>query len=87
MVLSFLFFFGCSYYKPRRKKFSKLRDAIWNVGSMTSRSNELAQKLRKRKNEYCVRAETKWIGNKSKEIGDGYKILYPEKRVEEMELV
>lgn len=54
---------------------------------MTSRSNELAQKLRKRKNEYCVRAETKWIGNKSKEIGDGYKILYPEKRVEEMELV
>ena len=47
-----------------------------NVGSLTDRSRELADLMERRKvNILCVQ-ETRWKGNKSKEVGEGYKLIY-----------
>jgi exonuclease III len=40
----------------------------WNAGTLTDRSRELAEVLKRRKvNIFCVQ-ETKWKGEKTKEI-------------------
>lgn len=61
--------------KPRGGMVGKLRVATWNAGIMTGRSREFAGILRRRVNIACVQ-ETKWRGNKVKEIWDEYKMLY-----------
>ena len=47
-----------------------------NIGSMTGRGRELADLMRKRKIDVLCVQETRWKGNKAKELGDGYKLLY-----------
>ncbi|KAK6730159.1 hypothetical protein RB195_006927 [Necator americanus] len=52
-----------------------VRLATLNVGTLTGRSRELADSLRKRVDICCVH-ETCWKGSKSRELGDGYKFIY-----------
>ncbi|KAK6755298.1 hypothetical protein RB195_013961 [Necator americanus] len=50
--------------------------ATLNVGTLTGRSRELADSLRKRRVDICCVQETRWKGSKSRELGDGYKLIY-----------
>ena len=43
---------------------------------MNGRGRELADLMRKRKVDALCVQETRWKGNKAKELGDGYKIFY-----------
>jgi hypothetical protein len=47
---------------------------------MTGRSRELADSLKDRKVDIACVQETKWVGAKSKEIGEGYKLIYNGKK-------
>jgi len=54
----------------------RVRIGAWGVGTLTGKSRELAEVLRRRKvNIFCVK-EIKWKGEKAKEIRVGYKIMY-----------
>lgn len=61
----------------RRVGLKKLvRIGTLNIGSMTGKSREIADLMaRRRINILCVQ-ETRWRGNKAKEIGEGYKLIY-----------
>lgn len=71
---------------PGRRRLNKLarshpssrptRIATFNVGSLTGRAAELADKLRRRKIDICTLQETRWVGAKSKNLGSGYKLLF-----------
>ena len=50
--------------------------ATLNVGSMTGRSGEIAQLMRKKSLQVLCVQETKWKGSKAREIGAGYKLYY-----------
>ena len=53
-----------------------VRIGTLNVGSMTGRSRELADlMMRRRINILCVQ-ETRWKGNKARELGEGCKLIY-----------
>ncbi|XP_050674366.1 craniofacial development protein 2-like [Leptidea sinapis] len=54
----------------------KLRIANLNVGSMTGRSSELSEVLLRRRVNICCIQETRWKGSKSRDIGNGFKLLY-----------
>ena len=61
--------------RARLKKIAQ-RVGSLNVGSMTGRSREVADVMKRRKiNILCVQ-ETRWHGNKARELGDGYKLFY-----------
>ena len=47
-----------------------------NVGTMTGKDRELAEMMVKRKVYILCVQETKWKGNKARNIGDGFKIVY-----------
>jgi len=53
-----------------------LRAATINIGTLTGRTRELADILRRRRVDVACIQETKWKGSKAREIGDGYKLLY-----------
>lgn len=53
-----------------------LRWATLNVGSMTGKGRELAALMKKRRIEVLCVQETRWKGDKARELGDGYKIYY-----------
>ncbi|XP_058008954.1 uncharacterized protein LOC131183079 [Hevea brasiliensis] len=55
----------------------RIKVGTWNVGSLTGKLMELVDTLeRKRVNIACIQ-ETKWIGEKSKEVGNsGYKLWF-----------
>jgi len=59
----------------RRSEFVNLRLALWNIGSLTSKSIELVKALHRRKISITCIQETKWVGAKAMEI-DGYKLWY-----------
>lgn len=47
-----------------------------NVGTMTGRGREVVELMKMRRvNILCVQ-ETRWKGNKAKELGEGYKLYY-----------
>lgn len=54
----------------------KLRMSSWNVGSLNGRTTELAIIMKKRNIDIMGVQETKWKGAKSKQLTDGYKLLY-----------
>ncbi|XP_046976378.1 uncharacterized protein LOC124542478 [Vanessa cardui] len=58
------------------KDFDKLRLASWNLGTMTGRSTELSEILKTRQINACCVQETKWKGSKSRDIGNGYQLVY-----------
>ncbi|EYC37918.1 hypothetical protein Y032_0757g2100 [Ancylostoma ceylanicum] len=55
---------------------AKTRIATLNVGTLTGRSCELAAALENRRIDLCAVQETRWSGNKSKDIGHGFKVVY-----------
>jgi len=53
----------------------KVRIGTWNVGTLTCRSRELVEVMKRRKVNICRVQETKWKGEKAKEIRESYKII------------
>lgn len=53
----------------------KVRLASWNIGTLTGKSIELVKSLHRRKVSIACVQETKWVGEKAKEI-DGFKLWY-----------
>ncbi|KAK6765126.1 hypothetical protein RB195_025170 [Necator americanus] len=62
--------------KVRHRQQHPARLATLNVGTLIGRSRELADSLRKRRVDICCVQETRWKGSKSREFGDGYKLIY-----------
>ncbi|XP_060809063.1 uncharacterized protein LOC106136266 [Amyelois transitella] len=59
-----------------RRCAKNMRIATWNIGSLTGRSQELANTLHRRNINICCVQELKWKGSKSRDIGRGYQLLY-----------
>ncbi|KAJ0970135.1 hypothetical protein J5N97_023012 [Dioscorea zingiberensis] len=56
---------------------SRIRIGSWNIGSLTGKSMELVDTLKRRRIDIVCLQETRWIGNKAREIGNtGYKLWY-----------
>lgn len=64
--------------RDRLKKLVKLdvRIASLNVGSMTGKGREIADLMARRRIQILCVQETRWKGNKAKELGDGFKLFY-----------
>ncbi|XP_063595401.1 uncharacterized protein LOC134772363 [Penaeus indicus] len=60
---------------PKRRT-QKLKIGTINVGTMTGRGRALTGLMRRRKVDIMCVQETRWSGKKSKELGDGYKLIY-----------
>ena len=59
-----------------KKRARELRVGTLNVGTMTGRSLAIADLMKTRRvNILCVQ-ETRWMGNKARELGEGYKLIY-----------
>ena len=54
----------------------KVRVATLNIGSLSGKSREVAELLRKRNVKIGCLQETRWRGNSAREIGEGYKLFY-----------
>ena len=67
--------FGLDSHLSTQDRF-KVRVGTWNVGTLTGRSRELAEVLKRRNVNICCVQETKWKGERVSEIGVGYKIIY-----------
>ena len=69
----------CNHVEPvintRRCKQS-LRITSLNIGTMTGKSSELADLMKTRRIDVMCLQETRWGGNKARELGDGYKLFY-----------
>jgi hypothetical protein len=60
----------------KRDKEEVIRIGSLNVGTMTGRGRELVDvMIRRRIKAMCVQ-ETKWTGNSSRQLGEGYKLIY-----------
>ena len=55
---------------------NKMRVGILNVGSMTGRGRAIADLMNTRKVDVLCVQETRWRGNKARELGEGYKLIY-----------
>ena len=53
-----------------------MRTGTVNVGTMTERGREIADMMERRKIQILCVQETKWKGNKAREIGADYKLFY-----------
>ncbi|MBN3271385.1 CFDP2 protein, partial [Polyodon spathula] len=62
--------------KGPERNVKSMRVGSWNVGTMTGRGRELVETMARRKVEILCVQETKWKGNSSRHLGEGYKILY-----------
>ena len=59
-----------------KKQAQKLRFGTLNVGSMTGRGRAIADLMKERKVDVLCVQETRLTGNKAKELGDGFKLIY-----------
>ena len=57
------------------KKIVRVRVGTLNVGTMTGRGRELADLMERRKVGVLCVQETRWKGDKAKELGGGCKLL------------
>ncbi|CAH9115852.1 unnamed protein product [Cuscuta epithymum] len=56
---------------------ARLRFGTWNVGSLTGRSSEVVEVMRRRNISIMCVQETKWVGEKAREINPGgFKLWY-----------
>uniref|UniRef100_A0A914W7K1 Endonuclease/exonuclease/phosphatase domain-containing protein n=1 Tax=Plectus sambesii TaxID=2011161 RepID=A0A914W7K1_9BILA len=58
------------------KETKLLRLATLNIGILTGRSREIAEVLKRRRVDIACLQETRWKGQKSRDIGEGYKLIY-----------
>ena len=54
----------------------RVQVASWNVGTLTGKARELAASLKRRRVDVACFQETRWKGEKSRQLGDGYKLIY-----------
>lgn len=55
----------------------KMRFGTWNIGSLTGRAAEVVEVMKRRKIHIMCLQETKWVGEKAREIAPwGYKLWY-----------
>ena len=54
----------------------KLRIASLNVGTMTGKSREIVEVMKKRRVDVACVQEVRWKGERAREVGEGYKIYY-----------
>ncbi|XP_058189384.1 uncharacterized protein LOC131306970 [Rhododendron vialii] len=60
----------------------RIRLATWNIGTLTGKTRELVETMLRRWISIACFQETKWVGEKAKEIEDtGYKLYYTVKLV------
>ena len=59
-----------------KKLVQKIRASTLNVGSLTGRSRELADLMDRRKVNTLWIQETRWKGNRLKELREGCKLIY-----------
>ncbi|KAL6742029.1 hypothetical protein Aduo_015229 [Ancylostoma duodenale] len=67
---------GASRRVVKDHSVAKTRIATLNVSTLTGRSCELAAALQRRRIDLCAVQETRWSGNKSKDTGCGFKVIY-----------
>lgn len=60
----------------RSQSSSTIRMASWNLGTLTGRSQELAETLKRRNINICCIQELRWKGSKSRDLGLGYQLVY-----------
>ena len=60
----------------KKKALDPVRIGTLNVGTMNGRGREVSDMMERRKIQILLVQETRWIGNKAKEIGAGYKLFY-----------
>ncbi|VDL69797.1 unnamed protein product [Nippostrongylus brasiliensis] len=60
--------------RPRLKKL--VRIGTLNVGTLTGKTRELADLIRRKNIQVLCLQETRWKGEKAKEIGEGVKLFY-----------
>ncbi|XGW21238.1 hypothetical protein V3C99_004300, partial [Haemonchus contortus] len=60
--------------RPRPKKL--VRIGTLNVGSLTGKSREVADLMKRRNIQVLCLQETRWKGAKAREIGEGVKLFY-----------
>ena len=65
-----------SYRVTNKQGSSHLRFGSWNIGTMTGKSRELADTMRRRRIDIACVQETRWKGDKARLIGDGYKLYF-----------
>ena len=64
----------CERTQLKKRASEGLRVATMNVGTLTGRGREVVELMKMRRvSILCVR-ETRWKGNKAKELGEGYKL-------------
>lgn len=67
---------GPSSSDTPKKYLKKIRVLSWNVGTMTGKSREIVEVMKRRKvNLACVQ-EVRWKGERARDVGEGYKIYY-----------
>ena len=54
----------------------KMKIATLSVGTMNGRGREIVDVMQRKKVEILCVQETRWNGQKAKELGEGYKIYY-----------
>ncbi|KAK3570020.1 hypothetical protein QTP86_009157 [Hemibagrus guttatus] len=62
--------------EKRKGKSVRLRIGTLNVGTMTGKGRELADKMERRKVDILCVQETRWNGSKAHSIGAGFKLFY-----------
>ncbi len=65
-------------WRLRTRKLAKIRVTFLtvNIETMTGKSREVAEMLKRRQVDIACVQETKWKGNIAREIGKGYKLYY-----------
>ena len=59
-----------------KKRARELRVGTLNVGTVTGRGRTIADLMKTRGVSILCVQETRWKGNKAKELGEGYKLIY-----------
>ncbi|XP_064108101.1 uncharacterized protein LOC135216647 [Macrobrachium nipponense] len=59
-----------------KKRARELRVGTLNVGTMTGRGRAIADLMKTRRVDILCAQETRWKGNKARELGEGYKMFY-----------
>ena len=54
----------------------KIKIGTLNVGTMTGKGREIVDLMERRKLEILCVQETRWKGNKARELGGGFKLIY-----------
>ena len=60
----------------RRQSETVMRVGTLNIGSMTGRGREVADMMKRRRVDILCVQETRWKGEKARELGDGYKLYF-----------